>query len=225
MIITNATINVLEDERISDSLVFRKKTSFHLTLKTDTGSTVSASGLITAQHNWGMQSHDMYDEEYFLDQPYLWPHNFCYDGHSNDAEKVRLAIENAFKPVLCESRLTLCFNKKIGDHLLREKFDDEEIHPGSQGLSSADTQVGCSETIRLPTFDMVVITNLEGGTITSNMLEKTERDDPELSELCAAVDAIESMVLSHAIAGIDIQSPAYLEGIEVAFSCVQQRFC
>lgn len=32
----------------------------------------------------------------------------------------------------------------------------------------------------------------------------------------AAVDAIESMILGHAIAGIDIDSPAYIEGIETA---------
>jgi hypothetical protein len=30
----------------------------------------------------------------------------------------------------------------------------------------------------------------------------------------AAVDALESMVLAHAVAGIDVESPAYLEGIE-----------
>ena len=32
----------------------------------------------------------------------------------------------------------------------------------------------------------------------------------------AAVDAIESIILGHGVAGIDIDSPAYIEGIETA---------
>jgi len=35
-----------------------------------------------------------------------------------------------------------------------------------------------------------------------------------------AVDAILSIILAHACAGIDIESPAYLEGIETAFDAV-----
>jgi hypothetical protein len=30
------------------------------------------------------------------------------------------------------------------------------------------------------------------------------------------IDAIESLILAHACAGIDIESPAYIEGIETA---------
>jgi len=32
----------------------------------------------------------------------------------------------------------------------------------------------------------------------------------------AAIDALESMILGHAVAGVDIESPAYIEGIETA---------
>ena len=39
------------------------------------------------------------------------------------------------------------------------------------------------------------------------------RSDLEGDEV---VDGIESMILAHAIAGIDIESPAYIEGIETA---------
>jgi hypothetical protein len=35
-----------------------------------------------------------------------------------------------------------------------------------------------------------------------------------------AVDGIFSMILAHAIAGVDIESPAYLEGIETAVEAV-----
>ena len=37
------------------------------------------------------------------------------------------------------------------------------------------------------------------------------------NRLCrAAMDAIESLVLGHACAGVDVASPAYIEGIETA---------
>jgi hypothetical protein len=32
----------------------------------------------------------------------------------------------------------------------------------------------------------------------------------------SAIDAIESLILAHAVAGVDIESPAYMEGIETA---------
>ena len=35
-----------------------------------------------------------------------------------------------------------------------------------------------------------------------------------------AIDAILSLILAHACAGIDIESPAYLEGIETAFDAI-----
>lgn len=35
-----------------------------------------------------------------------------------------------------------------------------------------------------------------------------------------AVDGITSMILAHACAGINIESPAYLEGIETAFDAI-----
>jgi hypothetical protein len=36
----------------------------------------------------------------------------------------------------------------------------------------------------------------------------------------AVIDAILSLILAHACAGIDIESPAYLEGIETAFDAL-----
>ena len=71
-------------------------------------------------------------------------------------------------------------------------------------------------------------TRYNGGTITSDLheepnLEKFKEDTEELEHeinACnvynAAMDGIEAMVLGHACAGIDITTPAYLEGIEFA---------
>lgn len=63
----------------------------------------------------------------------------------------------------------------------------------------------------LPTYDMEVNVDGDSGTIMSNLKKDVSLDD---TELLAAINAIEAMVLAHAIAGIDIETPAYLEGIE-----------
>lgn len=38
-----------------------------------------------------------------------------------------------------------------------------------------------------------------------------------------AIDVIESIVLAHAIAGIDIETPAYIEGIETALDALENN--
>ena len=73
-------------------------------------------------------------------------------------------------------------------------------------------------TINLPCFGIVIDLGPEdpehpgayqGGKITSNLKGS--------NRLCrAAMDAIESLVLAHACAGVDVASPGYVEGIETA---------
>lgn len=65
----------------------------------------------------------------------------------------------------------------------------------------------------LPIYDIVVtVTKDYSGSITSNLSHELNDDD---TELIVGVDIIESMILAHAVAGIDISTPKYLEGIEV----------
>jgi hypothetical protein len=66
-------------------------------------------------------------------------------------------------------------------------------------------------TITLPCFGIIIELIDNAGTITSDL--KGDGDSPEL---IAAMDAIESLILAHACAGVDIASPAYIEGIETA---------
>jgi len=65
-----------------------------------------------------------------------------------------------------------------------------------------------------------------GGVIDSDLhaenANENERDynaDYEVS-----IDAIESMILAHACAGVDISSPAYIEGIETAVDRIANEF-
>ena len=73
--------------------------------------------------------------------------------------------------------------------------------------------------IKLSCFGIVI--NIEGeeeavrGAISSDLHD----DGPEGEDntlYYAALDGIESMILAHAMAGIDVECPAYIEGIETA---------
>ena len=47
--------------------------------------------------------------------------------------------------------------------------------------------------------------------------------EDSLDEYHFYVNAIESLVLAHACAGIDIESPAYIEGIETAVEAASNK--
>jgi uncharacterized membrane protein YkgB len=87
------------------------------------------------------------------------------------------------------------------------------------------------KTIKLPCFGIVVeLTEIElhsltpnrynGGSITSDLHENPDdsdmEDENDIYNYNNSMDGIESMILGHACAGIDIESPAYIEGIESA---------
>jgi hypothetical protein len=67
---------------------------------------------------------------------------------------------------------------------------------------------------------VVHLTGDGGGSISSDLKEDIDtvcsEEAMEATIFNAAMDGIESMILAHAIAGIDVTTPAYLEGIETA---------
>jgi hypothetical protein len=69
-----------------------------------------------------------------------------------------------------------------------------------------------SRSIDLPVFGITLTLDSGGG---GNIASFLHEDDAP-GGYNAAMDAIESLVLAHACAGIDVESPAYLEGIETA---------
>jgi hypothetical protein len=58
-----------------------------------------------------------------------------------------------------------------------------------------------------------------GGAILASPL-KDGREDGSQEELLAALDAVESVILAHACAGVDVESPAYQTGIETALEAI-----
>ena len=65
----------------------------------------------------------------------------------------------------------------------------------------------------LPCYGIVVNASDGGGSISSDLHEEGVTDATEYN---AAMDGIESMILACACAGIDIESPAFIEAIETA---------
>jgi hypothetical protein len=86
--------------------------------------------------------------------------------------------------------------------------------------------------IKLPCFGIIVMLDEDGkgGTITSDLHdeapgEESHREGRQNAEYNAAIDGLESLVLAHAVAGIDITTGAYLEGIETAEAAIGNHFC
>lgn len=70
--------------------------------------------------------------------------------------------------------------------------------------------------ISIPCFGIRVLLSGDGGGSISSELHAS----PESDEQCAAWDAIESLILAHACAGVDVTNPAYVEGVETAVLAV-----
>lgn len=80
-------------------------------------------------------------------------------------------------------------------------------------MSAKTIETGCHGIV-------VELTGDGGGSITSDLHELPTEGGIEEEKLTAdynhMMDALESTILAHACAGIDITTPAYLEGIETA---------
>ena len=83
-------------------------------------------------------------------------------------------------------------------------------------------------TIKLPCYEMVIELDDEGGgTIRSALaavVDENPKDAVNATALSSALNAIESLVLACACAGVDIENPAYLEAIETAVGKVFNEY-
>lgn len=76
-------------------------------------------------------------------------------------------------------------------------------------------------TIKLPCFGIVVNLDTEdpgAGAISSDLHEMPDGNNADGNDYRydGAMDGIEALILAQACAGIDIESPAYIEAIETA---------
>ena len=79
-------------------------------------------------------------------------------------------------------------------------------------------------TIRLPCYGITVTLVRENdedkpgsGSITSDLRAAGAASDRQFN---AAIDGLESLILAHACAGVDVESPAYIEGVETAVEAI-----
>lgn len=90
---------------------------------------------------------------------------------------------------------------------------------------SADELKEETVTLELGVYGIVItyfLLEMNGCAITSSM--KEDSDNPENDAFNAAVDGLESMILGHFSAGVDVCSEAYLEGIETAYTALGVQF-
>ena len=77
-----------------------------------------------------------------------------------------------------------------------------------------------SKIIKLPCCGIEV--DLDKQTIVSKLKEGSNLGEEDIA-FNAAMDALESMILAHALAGVDIEAPAYLEGIDTAIDAIENN--
>lgn len=67
-------------------------------------------------------------------------------------------------------------------------------------------------------YTMLVAVEDRVGKITSNL--KGEDADPSETHMDAQLDVVESIVLAHAVAGIDVADPKYVEGLNTTVNAI-----
>lgn len=112
-----------------------------------------------------------------------------------------------------------------------KKIDKHGIVVERTPLLIKGSKTCCPETLTVEVEGCRIVVELTGdgsGSITSD-LHEDEATDAGLAERCLreaynhGIDAIESLVLAHALAGIDIKSPAYVEGLGTALNAVAEQ--
>jgi hypothetical protein len=91
----------------------------------------------------------------------------------------------------------------------------------------ADSDRTVGRTIKLPCYGITLTLARENGaeapgsgSIVSDLREPKNAANRQYN---AAVDGLESLILAHACAGVNVESPAYIEGIETAVDAVANR--
>jgi hypothetical protein len=80
--------------------------------------------------------------------------------------------------------------------------------------------------IRLPCFGIIIRLDRKntaetpgGGTISSDLRIRGENTLAN-RQYNTAIDGLEALILAHACAGLEVQAPAYVEGIETAVEAI-----
>lgn len=115
-------------------------------------------------------------------------------------------------------------------------FNEENMPKTKTEKKNSSKRDKSEKVIELPVADIKIILrgpdpscdgaySYRESEIDSDLKEYDSKDDEDAPQFWGAMHGIENMVLAHAVAGIDVKSAAYLEGLETAIrACEKELF-
>ena len=135
-------------------------------------------------------------------------------SYRSDRILLRCYVGSARNRASCERGIEM---KKIELPIFKIVLHFDEEHPGGGSITSVDALYEICP--KCSTKDC--IWSCEGAHLGE---VETEDDMRRRHQFNGAIDGILSMILAHACAGIDVESPAYLEGIETALHAAGEKY-
>ena len=153
-----------------------------------------------------------------------------YNPRKTDPEGFACAMDRLLETVLSTPGIM----DEYGNPAIREFFVAKETETEAAlkvaGLAltlPADSDRTVGRKIQLPCYGITVTLARENGveepgsgSIVSDLREHKTAANRQYN---AAIDGLESLILAHACAGVDVESPAYVEGIETAVDAIANR--
>lgn len=139
----------------------------------------------------------------------------------NNLMKCAICIVHSHNPEGAKNIISILKSAEVAEYIEYKPF---QVIPGCdmQGLKER------VNTIKLPSYGIVIKVDASGNaTITSELNTKPVYNElltPIYGAFDAAICTIENMILGHYVAGVDIESPAYLEGIDSIVEFVHNTF-
>ncbi|MFP3801947.1 hypothetical protein [Paraburkholderia sp. SIMBA_027] len=143
-------------------------------------------------------------------------------SYSHDGDFTRHAVE-IFENGTYQSRLNevVCFRRgthddmaKLHGYMLAEM--EAVVHAPARSPQVRPLPDSAAREIRLAVQGIVITLSPKGG----GAIRSSLNEEGEIPEAKSAIDAVESMILAHAAAGIDVEAPPYLEGVERAVEAI-----
>jgi hypothetical protein len=153
-----------------------------------------------------------------------------YDPQKTDPEGLACAMDRLLETALSIPEVMDEYGSPTIGEFFVAKGTETESALKAAGLhltEPADSDRMAGRKITLPCYGITLTLVRENGveepgsgSIASDLREPEAAANRRYN---AAVDGLESLILAHACAGVDVESPAYIEGIETAVDAIANR--
>jgi len=153
-----------------------------------------------------------------------------YDPRKTDPEGLACAMDRLLETALSIPEVMDEYGRPaVGQFFVAKETKTQATMKaaGRNVTRAADSDQTCARKIKLPCYGIIVTLAKENaveepgsGSIASDLREPKTAANRQYN---AAIDGVESLILAHACAGIDVESPAYIEGIETAVDAIANR--